>query len=93
MLDHTGKGRVRYEDAFRAVGNYLDAERFTDITIVETPEGFVIKGYRRESAQAAPAGAAAESYFFANADIDELLESAYGRRSRGPEPRAKLRPL
>lgn len=93
MLDHTGKDRVRYEDAFRAVGNFLDSEQFTDITVLETPEGFVIKGYRRNQAQGAPGEVAAESYFFANADIDELLEHAYQRRNHEPEPRAKLRPL
>ena len=93
MLDHTGKERERYEDAFRAVGNYLDAEQFTDLTIVETPDGFVIKGYRYDPSAAAAAVSVPESYFFANEDIDDLLEHAYARRGHGPEPRAKLRRL
>lgn len=93
MLDHTGKMRVRYEDAFRAVGYYLDTERFTDLTIVETPEGFVIKGYRHEPSGGSSGVAACESYFFANEDIDELLEDAYTRRGQGAEPQAKLRRL
>lgn len=91
MLDHTGKERVRYEDAFRAIGNYLDAERLGELTIVETPDGFIIKGYRRGGGVEPGTEPAVESYFFANEDIDELLEHAYARRDQSSEPRAKLR--
>ena len=91
MLDHTGKERVRYEDAFRAVGNYLDSENLGQLTIVETPDGFVIKGYRSRSGAEPGTEPDVESYFFVNADVDELLEHAYSRRDRLPEPRAKLR--
>jgi len=93
MLDHTGQDRERYEDAFRAVGNFLDAEHFTDLTIAETPDGFVIKGYRHDPSGSAATVTTPESYFFANEDIDDLLEHAYSRRGQGPEPRAKLRRL
>jgi hypothetical protein len=83
MLDHSGIARVRYEDAFRSVGNYLDANGFTQIVVVETPEGFLIKG------QVASGHTAADSiysypqtYLFTNEDIDTLIESAYERRKQ-----------
>jgi hypothetical protein len=81
VLDHTGQRRVRYEDAFRALGNYLDANRFTQITVVETPEGFLIKGYVLGDG---PSGhhVIPTTYLFTNEDIDTLLENAYGRRRR-----------
>jgi hypothetical protein len=81
MLDHTGQRRVRYEDAFRALGNYLDEQKFTQITVVETPEGFLVKGYA-VSEDLGGYHVVPTTYLFSNADIDELLETSYGRRSR-----------
>ena len=81
MLDHSGKARVRYEDAFRAVGNYLDSNGFTQIVVMETPEGFLIKG---QVASGQGAGdtmySYSQTYLFSNQDIDSLVESAYDRR-------------
>jgi hypothetical protein len=83
MLDHSGKIRIRYEDAFRAVGNYLDTNSFTQIVVVETPEGFLIKGQvageisANDTVYSYP-----QTYLFANEDIDALIEAAYERRKR-----------
>ena len=83
MLDHSGRTRVRYEDAFRAVGNYLDANAFTHIVVVETPEGFLIKG---QVASGEGAGDSIysypQTYLFSNDDIDTLIEAAYQRRGK-----------
>lgn len=71
----------RYEDIFRALGNYIDANTFEDVTIVETSEGFLIKGrVLREHAT----GSISEphTYLFTNADLDSILEEAYGRRQQ-----------
>lgn len=81
MLDHTGQRRVRYEDAFRALGNYLDENRFTQISVVETPEGFLIKGYV-VGENGGGYHVIPTTYLFTNEDIDALLEVAYGRRRR-----------
>jgi hypothetical protein len=81
MLDHTGQRRIRYEDAFRAVGHYLDDQRFTQISIVETPEGFLIKGFVL-SDDTGGYHVIPTTYLFTNEDIDALLESAYGRRDK-----------
>jgi hypothetical protein len=81
MLDHTGMRRVRYEDAFRALGHYLDESNFTQISIVETPEGFLIKGYVL-SEGVGDYHVITTTYLFTNEDIDTLLEAAYGRRRR-----------
>lgn len=79
MLDASGRYRFRYEDVFRAVGNYIDTSLFRDITIVETPEGFLIKGH---VAQESSSGwtTVAQTYLFTNDDIDVILEQAYARR-------------
>ena len=83
MLDHTGRVRVRYEDTLRAVGNYLDGHQFTQIVLVETPEGFLIKG---QVAVGSGAGGRLstypETYLFTHQDIDTVVETAYGRRRR-----------
>jgi hypothetical protein len=71
--------QYRYEDIFRALGNYIDSNTFSDVTIVETAEGFLIKGHViREQG----VGAITESrtYLFTNEDLDDILEAAYGRR-------------
>lgn len=83
MLDHSGTSRIRYEDAFRAFGNYLDENRFTQIVMVETPQGFLIKG--QIPSEAGTGGSVfgfPQTYLFSNEDIDNLLQSAYERRQR-----------
>lgn len=82
MLDHTGKRRIRYEDAFRALGNYLDSQRFTQIAVIETPEGFLVKGYVAVDSRIAGFQSVPQTYLFSNEDIDILLENAYARRRR-----------
>jgi hypothetical protein len=83
MLDHSGKSRVRYEDAFRAFGNYLDENRFSQIVMVETPQGFLIKGQTAaESGTGGTVLSFPETYLFSNDDIDNLLQSAYDRRQQ-----------
>jgi hypothetical protein len=81
VLDHTGMSRIHYEDALRALGNYLDSHQFTQIVLVETPEGFLVKG---QVAQGRPADgsyiAYPATYLFTNADIDLVVEQAYQRR-------------
>ncbi|GBD15120.1 hypothetical protein HRbin26_00006 [bacterium HR26] len=85
MLDHTGRYRVRYEDTLRALGHYLDEHRFTRIAIVETPEGFLVKGYVASENREGGMHLAPQTYLFTNEDLDILLEQAYGRR-RQPRP-------
>ncbi|MEM2002589.1 MAG: hypothetical protein QXT77_08100, partial [Candidatus Methanomethylicaceae archaeon] len=84
MRDHTGRYRTRYEDTLRALGHYLDQHRFTRIAVIETPEGFLVKGYvaapgrDEESLSLAP-----ETLLFTDADLIQLLEEAYRRRGTG----------
>jgi hypothetical protein len=69
----------RYEDIFRALGNYIDVNTFTDVTIVETGEGFLIKGKVVREQGAGPV-TESQTYLFTNEDLDDILEAAYGRR-------------
>ena len=84
MRDPTGRFRTRYEDTLRALGHYLDQQRFTRILVVETPEGFLIKGYVAtpgrddESFALSP-----ETLLFTDDDLLQLLEEAYRRRGTG----------
>ncbi|HYI14763.1 MAG TPA: hypothetical protein VEX37_05200 [Thermomicrobiales bacterium] len=79
MLGASGRYRFRYEDVFRALGNYIDANHFKDVTILETGEGFLIKGQVIQE-HAAGLSAEARTYLFTNEDLDAILEEAYGRR-------------
>lgn len=79
MLDASGRYRFRYEDVFRALGNYIDANRFKDVSIVETAEGFLIKGqvvFEHSTGWASTP----QTYLFTNEDLDTILEEAYNRR-------------
>lgn len=85
MLDASGRYRFRYEDVFRALGNYIDANLFKDVTILETPEGFLIKG-RVIQEIASGWTAQSQTYLFTNEDLDAILEEAYGRRRTTGHP-------
>lgn len=79
MRDASGKYRLRYEDAFRALGNYIDANRFKDVSIVETSEGFLIKGqivYEHSTGWASTP----HDVLFTHDDLNAILEQAYHRR-------------
>ncbi|HET7034693.1 MAG TPA: hypothetical protein VFI42_03345 [Thermomicrobiaceae bacterium] len=81
MLDYTGKVRGRYEEALRSLGGYLDQHQFTQIVLVETPEGFLVKGQIAERNQASGAmHPYPATYLFTNDDIDQVVEQAYRRR-------------
>jgi hypothetical protein len=71
--------RYRYEDIFRALGNYIDSNAFSDVTIVETAEGFLIKG-KVVREQGIGSVTESQTYLFTNDDLDGILEAAYGRR-------------
>jgi hypothetical protein len=79
MLDASGRYRFRYEDVFRALGNYIDANMFKDVSVLETPEGFLIKG---QAVQEIASGWTTQplTYLFTNEDLDAILEEAYRRR-------------
>ncbi|HUG14990.1 MAG TPA: hypothetical protein VMM78_08200 [Thermomicrobiales bacterium] len=79
MLDASGRYRFRYEDVLRALGNYIDENHFKDVTVLETAEGFLIKGQVVEESAAGWA-TSPQTYLFTNEDLDAILEEAYRRR-------------
>ena len=79
MLDATGRYRFRYEDVLRSLGNYIDENHFKDVTVVETIEGFLIKGQVIEE-NASGWATRPQTYLFTNEDLDAILEAAYERR-------------
>jgi hypothetical protein len=79
MLEASGRYRIRYADIFRAVGNYLDASDFRDITLIETPDGFLVKGMVLQPSEHAVV-LQPGTYLFTNDDLDALLEQALERR-------------
>jgi hypothetical protein len=80
MLDASGRYRFRYEDVLRALGNYIDENHFKDVTVLETPEGFLIKGQTLEETASGWA-TNPQTYLFTNEDLDAILEEAYKRRN------------
>jgi hypothetical protein len=89
MRNVTGQYRIRYADVLRAIGFYLDTSHFHDLTLVETPDGFVITGHSVMLTERGPA-AELQSYLFADADIELLIEQAFERRGSSPQSRALL---
>ena len=84
MLDHTRRYRTRYEDTLRAPAHYFDQHRFTRIAVIETPEGFLIKGYIAASGRDEEHFALApETLLFTDEDLRQFLEEAYRRRGTG----------
>lgn len=69
----------RYEDVFGALENYIDANTFTDVTIVETTEGFLIKGQMIRECSAGPA-TESQAHLFTDEGLNDILEVAYGQR-------------
>lgn len=79
MLDASGRYRIRYGDIFRAVGHFLDRSLFRDLTLVETPDGFIVKGGTIQTGEAGTSFVP-QSYLFADDDLDTLLDQAIERR-------------
>jgi hypothetical protein len=76
-----GLERTDYQDVLRALGLYLDDNRYTNVRIFETEEGLVVQGVRTlEDGTRSPTH---ESYLFNEQDLQNILEAAYERRQRG----------
>jgi len=76
-----GLERSDYQDVLRALGLYLDENQYTNVRILETEEGLVVQGVRRQ-----PDGTlspAHESYLFNEQDLENILQVAYQRREQG----------
>jgi hypothetical protein len=78
--------RNEYGDLLRAVGNYLDAQGFRNITIIEIEDGMFLSG---QVLVASDRGThhSIESYLFTTDDLEAALEVAYARRGTGTLPR------
>lgn len=79
VLDASGRYRIRYGDIFRAVGHFLDTSLFRDLTLVETQDGFIVKGGTIRTGESGT-GFMPQSYLFTDADLDTLLDQAIERR-------------
>lgn len=97
MLNPTNHRRFRYEDVFRALGYYLDHNRFKDIIIMEAPEGFIIKGSGFLEGANSDLIRGLHTFLLTNEEIEALLEAAHARRRsaqtqhKPPERRGWLR--
>ena len=76
-----GLERSDYQDVLRALGLYLDEHQYTNVRILETEDGLVVQGVRRQAdGTLAPAH---ESYLFNEQDLENILQVAYQRREQG----------
>jgi hypothetical protein len=76
-----GLERSDYQDVLRALGLYLDENQYRNIRILETEEGLVVQGVRRQ-----PDGTLSsshEAYLFNEQDLENILQVAYQRREHG----------
>ena len=89
MLDASGRYRIRYGDIFRAVGRFLDTTLFRDLTLVETQEGFIVKGGTIRAGETGTAFVP-QSYLFTDDDLETLLDQAVERRGSGTSIEAAL---
>ena len=81
VTSSTGETLVyRYEDILRAVGRFIDEEQLTDVVIVQTETGVLVRGMRRPHAGTRLASTFCER-LFSKAEIAAILEE--GRRRRG----------
>jgi len=82
ILDRSGRYRIEYEDALRAIGHYLDVNLYRNVSIIELTEGLLAKGTAMRSAHRA-VRLYSRTYLFKNDEIERILEDAYSRRGRG----------
>jgi hypothetical protein len=76
-----GLERSDYQDVLRALGLYLDDNRYAHIRIFETEEGLVVQGVRIQ--EDGTRSQSHESYLFNEQDLQNILQAAYQRRERG----------
>jgi len=67
---------------FRAIGHFLDTALFRDLTLVETQDGFIVKGGTIRSGDGG-SGFVPQSYLFTDGDLEVLLDQAVERRGSG----------
>jgi hypothetical protein len=82
VLDASGRYRIRYGDILRAVGHFLDSSLFRDLTLVETHEGFIVKGGKLRTGETGT-GYVPQSFLFTDDDLETLLDQAIERRGAG----------
>jgi hypothetical protein len=76
-----GLERSDYQDVLRALGLYLDEHQYTNVRILETEEGLVVQGVRRQAD--GTLSSRHESYLFNEQDLENILQVAYQRREQG----------
>jgi hypothetical protein len=89
VLEASGRYRIRYGDIFRAVGHFLDTSLFRDLTLVETQEGFIVKGGTIRTSDNGTSFVP-QSYLFTDDDLETLLDQAVERRGSGTSIEASL---
>lgn len=71
----------RYEDILRAIGRYIDKNNIQDVILLQSENGFLLRGYR--PAAAGRHGAAFIQYLFTPADLEAIDEEARQQRGTG----------
>jgi hypothetical protein len=95
MRVYAGGPRQDYEDVLRSVGALLDQRGMREITLVETPDGFLVQGLAPHADEGKPWSEAAprlerETLTFVEEDLARFMDEALSRRRSGRPPRSAV---
>ena len=88
MRIYEGSPRQDFEEVFRSIGAFLDAQQMKDILLVEVPDGFIVQGLVVEGATSSAwsdtiATLVKETFTFGDDDIAKFMEDGSRRRNTG----------
>ncbi len=69
---------LRYSQALRVVGSYIERARLSEIRILETDDGLILQGLVTQGEHAGER----ETYQLSRDDIKDLLFDAYAQRGK-----------
>jgi hypothetical protein len=88
---YEGSPRQKFEDAFRALGAFLDSQYLREILVLETTEGFIVHGLSVTGATSSswadsPGQITKENFLFIDEDVARLMEEGLRRRGSDDAP-------
>lgn len=75
-----GMTATDYQDVLRTLGLYVDEHGLSDISVIETDDGFMLQG--TATTDGTGTGSMRKTYVLTAQEIRDLLRLAYGYRAR-----------
>ena len=80
-----GLSTTDYQDVLRALGRFIDTNRYKDIRIFETEDGVIFQGRPSHSSGRVRPGPQFDTFLITDQDLRQLLQDAYAQRGKGAE--------